>query len=112
MPKISVLPHPDLCPQGMVVEVEPGRRLIDVLLAMGIEIEHACEMSCCCTTCHVLVRQGFRSMRAASDDEEDQLGRAWGLEDCSRLSCQARVGTEDLVVELPRYSLNLAREHA
>jgi len=112
MPTITVLPHADLCPDGARFEARSGTLLCDALAAHGVAIEHACEKACVCTTCHVLVREGFRSLRAASDDEEDQLGRAWGLEACSRLSCQARVGQADLTVEIPRYTLNYARESA
>lgn len=111
MPKITVLPHEDLCPQGAAFEANPGVSLCDLLRAHGIEIEHACEKACVCTTCHVLVRDGFASLRAATEDEEDQLGKAWGLEPTSRLSCQVRLGAGDLVLELPRYSLNFAKEN-
>lgn len=111
MPKVTVLPHDELCPQGTEFTCAAGARLCDQLNAHGIAIEHACEKSCVCTTCHVLVREGFKSLQAASDAEEDQLGRAWGLEDCSRLSCQVRVGKADLVVEIPRYTLNVVGEH-
>jgi len=110
MPRITVLPHADLSPEGTQFEVAPGARLCDELLKHGVEVEHACERACCCTSCHVLIRAGFASLRAASDDEEDQLGKAWGLEADSRLSCQVRVGQQDLVVEIPRYTLNHARE--
>lgn len=110
MPTITVLPHEDLCPQGAVFEARPGTPLCDLLREHGVAIEHACEKACVCTTCHVIVREGFDSLRPASDDEEDQLGKAWGLEPHSRLSCQAKLGQRDLVVELPRYTLNLASE--
>lgn len=108
--RITVLPHAELCPQGAGFETAPGATLCDVLQAHGIAIEHACEKACVCTSCHIIVRKGFASLRATSDDEEDQLGKAWGLEPHSRLSCQARVGTQDLVIEIPRYSLNLVSE--
>ena len=110
MPKITVLPHAELCPQGLGFDTAPGATLCNALHANGIAIEHTCEKACVCTSCHVIVRDGFASLRAASDDEEDQLGKAWGLEPHSRLSCQARVGTQDLVIEIPRYALNLASE--
>lgn len=110
MPKITVLPHEDLCPEGAVFECGAGERLCDQLRAHQVAIEHACEKACVCTTCHVLVREGFRSLRPASDAEEDQLGKAWGLEACSRLSCQVRVAGSDLVVEIPRYTLNIVNE--
>lgn len=111
MPQIVVLPHATLCPDGTVIEVQPGDLVIDALLENGIEIEHACEKSCACTTCHVIVREGFNSLNEADELEEDQLDKAWGLEATSRLSCQTFVADEDLVIELPKYTINLAREH-
>jgi ferredoxin, 2Fe-2S len=111
MTQIVILPHAMLCPDGAVLEVEPGTTICDALLANDIEIEHACEKSCACTTCHVLVREGLNSLNEADELEEDQLDKAWGLEACSRLSCQAEVADTDLVVELPKYTINHAREH-
>jgi len=111
MPKITVMPHADMCPQGVQFDCRAGETLCDQLLANGVEIQKACEKSCVCTTCHVLIREGFKSLRAASDAEEDQLGKAWGLEACSRLSCQVRIANADLVVEIPRYTLNIVGEH-
>ncbi len=110
MTQIIVLPHVELCPDGSVIEAVPGTSICDSLLANGIEIEHACEMSCACTTCHVIVREGFDSLASPEEEEEDLLDRAWGLEPQSRLSCQAVVGRADLTVEIPRYSINHARE--
>lgn len=110
MPKIIVLPHSELCPDGCVIEAETGQNICEALLAHHIEIEHACEMSCACTTCHVIVREGFDSLEPSDDLEDDLLDRAWGLEADSRLSCQAIVADEDLVVEIPRYTINHARE--
>ncbi|MDX5444995.1 MAG: ISC system 2Fe-2S type ferredoxin [Zoogloeaceae bacterium] len=111
MTQIIVLPHVELCPDGTVIEAEPGTSICDSLLANDIDIEHACEKSCACTTCHVVVREGFNSLNEASDLEEDLLDKAWGLEPQSRLSCQALVGDTPLVVEIPRYTINMAREH-
>ena len=111
MPKVTVLPHATLCPEGKVIENAPaGQSICDLLLDNDIEIEHACEKSCACTTCHVIVRQGLNSLNEAEEEEEDLLDRAWGLEPQSRLSCQAIVGRADLTVEIPRYSINHARE--
>ncbi len=111
MPQIVVLPHETLCPEGAVLEVSTGTSVCDALLDNDIEIEHACEKSCACTTCHVVVREGFASLNEAEEKEEDLLDMAWGLEATSRLSCQAVVGTEDLVVEIPKYTINHAREN-
>ena len=111
MPQIVVLPHEVLCPDGAVLEVTAGVSVCDALLENDIEIEHACEKSCACTTCHVIVREGFQSLNEAEDKEEDLLDMAWGLEAQSRLSCQAIVDTENLVVEIPKYTINHAREN-
>jgi 2Fe-2S ferredoxin len=110
MPQITVLPHVELCPQGMVLEADPGTILIEVLLNNDIDIEHACEKSCACTTCHVVIREGFNSLVAAEDLEEDMLDKAWGLEPTSRLSCQAIISDQNLVIEIPRYTINMAKE--
>lgn len=110
MPQIIFLPHEDLCPEGKVIEADSGETVCDAALRNGIEIEHACEKSCACTTCHVIVREGFDSMEESDELEDDMLDKAWGLEPESRLSCQAVVGDEDLVVEVPRYTLNQVSE--
>jgi 2Fe-2S ferredoxin len=108
--KLTVLPHDTLCPEGAEIEATPGTSICDTLLDHGIEIEHACEKSCACTTCHVIVREGFDDLEPASDREDDLLDKAWGLELTSRLSCQARVGDTPLTVEIPRYTINHASE--
>jgi 2Fe-2S ferredoxin len=108
---IRILPHQEYCPEGKTIEAQPGTSVCEALLENGIEIEHACEMSCACTTCHVVVREGFNSLGEMDESEEDLLDRAWGLEPNSRLSCQAIVAQKDLVVEIPRYSINHAKEN-
>ncbi len=110
MTQIIVLPHVELCPDGAVLEAQPGVSLCDALLTNGIEIEHACEKSCACTTCHVVIREGFENLAEADETEEDLLDKAWGLEPTSRLSCQALVGTANLVVEIPKYTINMVKE--
>jgi len=110
MPTIKILPHPEYCPEGTSVEVDPGTSVCEALLEHDIEIEHACEMSCACTTCHVVVREGFGSLNEMDENEEDLLDRAWGLEPTSRLSCQAIVSQQDVTIEIPKYSINHAKE--
>ena len=108
MTEIVVLPHHEICPDGAVIDAEQGESVCEALLRNDIEMEHACEMSCACTTCHVIVREGFDSLEEADELEEDYLDKAWGLEPESRLSCQAQVGDTNLVVEIPRYTINHA----
>lgn len=111
MPQIIILPHEELCPEGAAFEVEPGISICDAALQHDVEIEHACEKSCACTTCHVYVREGFDSLEEASDTEEDYLDKAWGVDPDSRLSCQAIVADEDLVIEIPKYTINMVSEN-
>jgi 2Fe-2S ferredoxin len=110
MPKLKVLPHAALCPQGAEIEARSGVTICDTLLDNHIEIEHACEKQAACTTCHVIVRAGFDSLEEAAEKEEDMLDKAWGLEATSRLSCQTKVAGEDLTIEIPKYTINYERE--
>ena len=111
MPQIIFLPHEEICPEGAVVEAEAGVSICDAALKNGIEIEHACEKSCACTTCHVYIREGADSLNESDEDEDDLLDKAWGLDPDSRLSCQAIVANEDLVVEIPKYTINMVSEN-
>ncbi|MGD8566502.1 MAG: ISC system 2Fe-2S type ferredoxin [Gammaproteobacteria bacterium] len=111
MTQLIFLPHEEICPEGAVIEAQPGTTICDAALQNGIPIEHACEKSCACTTCHVIVREGFDSLNEAEEEEEDLLDKAWGLEPESRLSCQATVGDVDLVVEIPKYTINMVSEN-
>lgn len=111
MPKIKILPHAEICKNGIEFEAISGENICKQLLTHEIEIEHACDMACACTTCHVIVRQGFNSLNEIDELEEDLLDRAWGLTSVSRLSCQAIVGKEDLVIEIPKYTINHAKEN-
>lgn len=110
MPKITVLPHAELCPEGLEFEAAEGENLAKALLAHGVKINHACEFNCACATCHVIVRKGYESLPEPSDNELDHLDTAWGACAESRLSCQVKVGAEDLVIEVPKYNRNYAQE--
>lgn len=111
MPQIIFLPHEELCPEGLAVEANAGETVLDVALANHIDLEHACEKSCACTTCHVIVREGFDSLEESDELEDDMLDKAWGLEPESRLGCQAVVQSTDLVVEIPKYTINIVSEN-
>lgn len=108
-------------PMGVILEVDPaalpydrdGRpgSILDLAGKAGVAIDHACGGVCACSTCHVIVREGFETLHPASEDEEDMLDRAPGLEITSRLACQAvPSGAQDLVVEVPGWNRNHARE--
>ena len=110
MPKLKVLPGHAICPQGTEMQAKPGVSICDTLLENGVDIEHACEKQAACTTCHVILRQGYDSLEPPEEKEEDLLDKAWGLEATSRLSCQAKISDEDLVIEIPKYTINYERE--
>jgi len=110
MPQLIVLPHEQLCPDGAVIDAKTGVSICDNLLQNHIEIEHACEKSCACTTCHVVVREGFDTLDPSEENEDDMLDKAWGLEARSRLSCQAIVKDADLTIEIPKYTINMVSE--
>ena len=111
MHAIKIYPHPEYCPEGAEITAPAGTSICEALLDNHIDIEHACEMSCACTTCHVIVREGFNSLNEAEEGEEDLLDRAWGLEPQSRLSCQAILAQENVTIEIPKYSINHAKEN-
>lgn len=110
MPRITVRPHPELCPDGAEFEARQGSFLCDALERNGVALEHACDKSCACATCHVIVQEGFDTLPPPCEDEEDQLDRAWGVQPNSRLACQVALQSDDLTIEMPRYTRNLARE--
>lgn len=111
MPKIIVLPHEELCPEGAVLEGQTGETVLNTILSNDIDLEHACEKVCACTTCHIIVREGFDSLGESDELEDDLLDKAWGLEPDSRLSCQAIIADEDLVIEIPKYTVNMVSEN-
>ncbi|BBB22668.1 ferredoxin, 2Fe-2S [Abyssogena phaseoliformis symbiont OG214] len=111
MPQIIVLLHHELCPEGIVIETQSGVSVCDALLANDVEIEHACEMSNACTTCHIYLREGFDSVEESDETEDDLLDKAWGLDSDSRLSCQTIMGDTDLVIEIPKYTINQVSEN-
>jgi 2Fe-2S ferredoxin len=111
MPTIRILPHAEYCPEGQTIQAPAGTSVCEALIDNGIAIEHACELSCACTTCHVIVKAGGESLGEIDEAEEDLLDRAWGLAPTSRLSCQAILSNEDITIEIPRYTINHAREN-
>ena len=77
MPQIIVLPHIELCPEGTVIQAEKGTSICDALLDNHIDIDHSCDKVFACTTCHVIVREGFKVMNELEEKEEDLLDKAW-----------------------------------
>lgn len=108
-------------PMNVVIEVDPEKipyedhglpgSILDIALAHGVELDHACGGVCACSTCHVIVREGLETCNESTEDEEDQLDEAAGLTARSRLGCQCVPdGTKNIVVEIPEWNRNLSRE--
>lgn len=91
------------------VEAPLGLSVLEVAHKYGVDIEGACEGSLACSTCHVIVDPSwFAKLATPSEDEEDMLDLAFGLEKTSRLGCQIVISTEldGLKVRLPASSRN------
>lgn len=105
-------------PANVTVEVDPeqvpygshGRpgSVLDVALAAGVSIEHACGGFSACATCHVIVRDGTDSCGQPDEQELDRLDEAYGTTPQSRLGCQCVPdGSCDVVIEVPRWGRNV-----
>ena len=90
----------------------PGS-ILDVLLAHGVHLEHACGGNCACTTCHVIVKKGLEKLTPSEESEDDLLDKAPGLTPTSRLGCQAVVTDPDAEIEVlvPRFTINQISGH-
>ena len=103
MPKVTFLPS------NKSVDVESGSTVLEAATKADVDLDHACGGVCACSTCHVIVAQGYESLKPATEDEEDQLDEAVGLTSKSRLGCQTKV-ERDLVIEIPKHSRNYVSE--
>mgnify|MGYP000636150129 CR=1 FL=1 len=101
MPKLIVLPHPVICPDGVVLSTPVGASVVEALLAVDVAIPHACNMNCACTSCHVVIHEGAETVMPADDLEVQLTRNAYGFGPSSRLGCQLRMASAELVVELP-----------
>ena len=89
---------------------QPGS-ILDIALGNKIELDHACGGVCACATCHVVVKEGLDGCNEPTDEEEDELDEAYGITANSRLGCQCVPnGTRDVLIEIPTWNRNLARE--
>lgn len=99
MPKISFV-NGDGQGGPMEVEVEPGSSILEAAEEIHAHVGSACGGNLACSTCHVWVLQGFDSLEEMEDGEDDILDKAFDVREESRLGCQARCSSEDLVVEI------------
>jgi 2Fe-2S ferredoxin len=108
-------------PMNVTVEVDPEKipygvtglpgSILDIALASGISIDHACGGVCACSTCHCIVRESIETLNEMNDCEDEELSFAPGLTPKSRLACQSVPdGSRNLVVEVPNWNRNIVRE--
>lgn len=98
--KDKAMPRIRFLPMDITVEVPEGTAILDAALDNDIRIDHNCGGNCACSTCHVIINEGYGTLSPPTEDEEDMLDEAENLTDTSRLACQCRI-TKDLVVTIP-----------
>ena len=107
--------------EGKTVEVDPASvpyghnglpgSILDIASGFDIDLDHACGGVCACSTCHVIVHKGSESCNETTDAELDELDMAPGITPHSRLGCQCVPdGTTDLLIEIPEWNKNYAKE--
>ena len=87
------------------VVAREGETLLEVAKENNIdEVEGACEGTCCCSTCHVILEEKlYKGLGNPMEEELDMLDLALGLTPTSRLGCQVKVkkDMEGAVIQLP-----------
>src|SRR5438876_9376102 len=106
MPRITFLPVAGAFdghqPQPVTIEAEPGTTVLQAAQKAHAKVGFACGGNCACSTCHVYVKEGYGSLRDKSEDEEDILDKASDVKPGSRLSCQSKIGAQELVCQITR----------
>lgn len=87
-------------PSGKTTDVAPGTPLLSAILTAGVELTHTCGGKAECGTCHIFVSDGRKSLAKTQRPENDRLDAVVGVGTKSRLACQARMGQEDVTVEI------------
>ena len=94
MPRVTFLPT------EIEAEAEEGASILDAALDADVEIDHNCGGNCACSTCHVIIEEGYDTLNPVTEDEQDMLDEAVGLTEKSRLACQCLL-TQNVVVRVP-----------
>ncbi len=106
MPKLTFLnPQGPQSTGPLTVECKRGTSILEAAEDCGARVGHACGGNLACSTCHVWVQAGLDSLPEVSDKENDIMDKAFDVRPESRLGCQARLGDEDVVVEITEESL-------
>lgn len=105
MPTVTFLndPGPDGSPKR--IEMPAGASILDAAKKAHAQVGYACGGVCACSTCHVYVKSGLKSLSPQKDREEDILDKAFDVRPNSRLSCQSKLAADAVIeVEISRES--------
>jgi ferredoxin, 2Fe-2S len=87
-------------PSGKTVQSAEGMSILEALLAAGEPIAHKCDGKAECGSCHVFINAGRKTLSKIQRSENERLDAIVGVSSQSRLACQAKLGNEDVTVEL------------
>lgn len=94
------MPMLTIKPSGKTVPSTEGMSILEALLAAGENIAHKCEAKAECGSCHIFVVEGRKTLSKTQRLENERLDTLVGVSSNSRLACQAKLGNEDVTVEL------------
>lgn len=98
MPVLTILPS------GKTVDLAEGATLLSGLLEADVGIEPKCGGKAECTSCHIFVHDGRKTITKTTRAENERLDQIVGVSSKSRLACQAKIGTENVTVEILGFS--------
>ncbi len=78
-------------PAGLTVAARRGDTLLDAALEHSFDLPHECGGNCSCTTCHVIIEEGWENLSPIEYPEAERLNDAEGRTERSRLACQALI---------------------
>jgi len=98
------MPIVTIIPSGKTLEAESGTRILDILIQAGDNIGHKCDGNASCGTCHIFINEGRKTLSKTERLENERLDAVVGVGSKSRLACQAKLGSENITVELLGFS--------
>jgi 2Fe-2S ferredoxin len=111
MPRVKFIATPEAAElaaarpaEPVEIDVPAGTTILQAAQKADAQVGYACGGNCACSTCHVYVKEGYDSLSEQQEAEEDILDKAFDVRPTSRLSCQSKIGSEDLVCLITRES--------
>ena len=111
MPRVKFIATPEAAElaaarpaEPVEIDVPEGTTILQAAQKADAQVGYACGGNCACSTCHVYVKEGYDSLSEQQEAEEDILDKAFDVRPTSRLSCQSKIGSENLVCLITRES--------